>query len=93
VREYVVVLFAEAKVGTGETAGSSSETSGGVVPEQKGKVGSFRQHFCCVIFKSFTEINFQDEAEANGGWLRVFEKVLRESDGGKQEVAEGSARA
>lgn len=36
-----VLLRAETKVGTGETVGSSSKTSGGVVPEQKGKVGLF----------------------------------------------------
>lgn len=35
------MLRAETKVGTGETVGSSSKTSGGVVPEQKSKVGSF----------------------------------------------------
>lgn len=35
----------------------------------------------------------QDEAEANWGWLRILEKVLRESNGGEQTVAEGSSGA
>lgn len=46
----MLCCFAETKVGAGETAGSSSETSGGVVPEQKGKVGSLHQYLCCVVF-------------------------------------------
>ncbi|PKA50303.1 Homeobox-leucine zipper protein HAT2 [Apostasia shenzhenica] len=38
-------------------------------------------------------ISFQDEAEADGGGLRVFEAMLRESDGGESTAAERSAGA
>lgn len=43
--------------------------------------------------KGFVNLKFQDQAEANWGGLRGVKKVLWESDGGEQKVAEGSSRA
>ncbi|KAK1273604.1 Homeobox-leucine zipper protein HAT1 [Acorus gramineus] len=72
--------------------GMSDDEDGGEHSRKKLRLSKDQSAVLEESFKEHSTLN-PDEIEADGGGLRVPKEVLRESDGGESEAAEGGARA
>ncbi|KAK1305410.1 Homeobox-leucine zipper protein HAT1 [Acorus calamus] len=72
--------------------GMSDDEDGGEQSRKKLRLSKDQSAVLEESFKEHSTLN-PDEIEADGGGLRVPKEVLRESDGGESEAAEGGARA